>query len=89
VTSDSWIKALIANASQSVKERRETLGWTIYRAAAEAGLSWLAVKQVERGERRPSLETFCRLAAGLQMKPSELLAEIEKQSEHTQKIPKK
>lgn len=38
---------------------------------------------IERGERKPTLEAFGTAASALQGKPSELLAEIEKEIEKT------
>lgn len=43
-----------------------------------AGIGRTHLSAIERGERKPTLETFCRIADALQMRPSELLAEIEK-----------
>jgi len=36
---------------------------------------------IERGERKPTLETFCKIAYALNKKPSQLLEEIEKELE--------
>ena len=78
MASDEGIDNLIASASRVLRERRESLGWTLYKAAQESGVSWQMVKQVELGERRPSLEIFCKMALGLKMSPSKVLASAEK-----------
>ncbi|MGN0978471.1 MAG: helix-turn-helix domain-containing protein [Faecousia sp.] len=52
-------------------------------ASGLAGIGRTHLSAIERGERKPTLETFCRIAEALQMKPSELLGEIEKEIEKT------
>lgn len=46
-----------------------------------AGIGRTHLSAIERGERKPTLETFCKIAAALQEKPSDLLAEIEAEAE--------
>lgn len=43
-----------------------------------AAISRSALEQIERGTRRPTLETIFRLACALCISPSALVAEIEK-----------
>lgn len=52
-------------------------------ASGLAGIGRTHLSAIERGQRKPTLETFCRIAEAIQMKPSELLAEIEKETEKT------
>ena len=40
---------------------------------------------IERGERKPTLETFYRIGEALHMRPSAVLAEIEAELEKAQK----
>lgn len=42
-----------------------------------AGIGRTHLSAIERGERKPTLETFFRLALALNMKPSALMAAIE------------
>ncbi len=42
-----------------------------------AGIGRTHLSAIERGERRPTLETFFKIAEALDVKPSVLMAEIE------------
>lgn len=44
-----------------------------------AGIGRTHLSAIERGQRKPTLETFFRLAEAMGMKPSDLLARIEKE----------
>ena len=44
-----------------------------------AGIGRTHLSAIERGERRPTLETFWKISEALNMKPSALLARIEKE----------
>lgn len=46
-----------------------------------AGIGRTHLSAIERGQRKPTLETFCCIAEALAMRPSQLLAEIEKEME--------
>ncbi|HWB02947.1 MAG TPA: helix-turn-helix transcriptional regulator [Verrucomicrobiales bacterium] len=54
-------------------EARKSASLTLAEVAARSGLNRQAVAFIERGERRPSIETFSRLSAALGMRPSEAL----------------
>lgn len=62
---------------KAVKARREELGLTQEELASEAGLHQRWISNLERGWRNPSLRSLQRLARGLGIKPSELLARSE------------
>ena len=49
---------------------QEQLGWA-------SGLHQTAVTRIESGERKPTLETILKLAAGLEVPPAELFDGIE------------
>lgn len=50
-----------------------------------AGIGRTHLSAIERGERKPTLETFLKIAFALGVKPSEIMAIIEKEiSEHTE-----
>lgn len=44
-----------------------------------AGIGRTHLSAIERGERKPTLETFFKLAEALNIRPSVLLAEIEEE----------
>ena len=44
-----------------------------------AGIGRTHLSAIERGERKPTLETFFKLAKALNIRPSVLLAEIEEE----------
>lgn len=47
--------------------------------SALAGIGRTHLSAIERGVRRPTLETFFKIAEAMEMKPSQLLAEIERE----------
>jgi transcriptional regulator with XRE-family HTH domain len=57
-----------------IRERRgltqEQLGWA-------SGIHQTAVARIESGERKPTLETILKLAAGLEVPPADLFAGID------------
>ena len=44
-----------------------------------AGIGRTHLSAIERGERKPTLETFFKIAYALDVKPSEIMAAIEKE----------
>ena len=46
-----------------------------------AGIGRTHLSAIERGQRKPTLDTFCCIAEAMGLKPSQLLAEIEKEIE--------
>jgi transcriptional regulator with XRE-family HTH domain len=67
-------RAIFAANITRIRERRgltqEQLGW-------EAGLHQTAIARIESGERKPTLDTIFKLAAGLEVPPAELFAGID------------
>ena len=67
-------RAIFAANVAGIRERRgltqEQLGWA-------AGLHQTAVARIESGERKPTLDTIFKLAAGLEVPPAELFAGID------------
>ena len=49
--------------------------------SALAGIGRTHLSAIERGERKPTLETFYRIAQAMGMKPSRLLMAIENENE--------
>jgi transcriptional regulator with XRE-family HTH domain len=56
-----------------VRALRAEAGKTQERLAADAGIHWTYVGQVERGERNPSFKNLLKLARGLDQPLSEVL----------------
>ena len=46
-----------------------------------AGIGRTHLSAIERGQRKPTLETFWKISEALNMKPSVLLAKIEEETE--------
>ena len=46
-----------------------------------AGIGRTHLSAIERGQRRPTMETFFKIAEALNMRPSSLMAEIEEEME--------
>lgn len=61
----------------AVKARREELGRTQETVANDTGLHQRWISNVETGKRNPSYASLRRLAAGLELSASELLARAE------------
>ena len=63
----------------------KVVGSVLQRLREERGLSQEIVRThlsaIERGERKPTLETFYRIGEALHMRPSAVLAEIEAELE--------
>jgi len=59
---------------ETIRRRRETLGWTQTRLARELGTSQPYISKLERiGLRNPEIGTLDRLARVLGVRPTELL----------------
>jgi transcriptional regulator with XRE-family HTH domain len=58
---------------ERVRARRQQLGRSQEQFAADCGLHWTYVGQVERGRRNGSLHNILKLAAGLRLDPAELV----------------
>jgi len=57
---------MCARIIRLLREEREKQGLTKYVVAQRSGLSQQAVGHMERGEKRPSLETILRYAAAIE-----------------------
>ena len=62
-----------AEFGKRVRQRRNDLGLTQEDLAHRAGLHWTFVGQVERGRRNLTLHNILKLAAALELDPSELV----------------
>lgn len=61
-----------------LREQRKKLSITQDELAHRSNLDRTFVGLLERGQRKPSLDTIFALSRGLGMRPSELIAEVEK-----------
>jgi transcriptional regulator with XRE-family HTH domain len=59
---------------QRLRARRQSLGWSLDRLAAESGVSRAMISKVERGESSPTAAVLGKLSAALQLTMSELLS---------------
>ena len=76
---------------QALREIREEKGISQERLALDAGFDRTFVSLLERGLRSPTIRTVVKLAAILQVQPSEIVQRMEarltaKQRKHTQKV---
>jgi transcriptional regulator with XRE-family HTH domain len=71
------MSALIQKFPVVVRQLREEKGWSQEELAERADLNRSYVGEIERGMVTPSLLTVGKLALGLQIKPSSLLARCE------------
>lgn len=69
---------LVGRVIQTARERRD-LSQEVLSSFADIGRTHLSA--IERGARKPTLETFFRISAALEMKASDLMREIEKAEE--------
>ena len=60
-------QAICARIIRLLREERQNQGLTKYVVAQRSGLSQQAVGYMERGEKRPSLETILRYAAAIEV----------------------
>lgn len=69
---------VVGNVIQHIREEKHKSQEVV---SGLAGIGRTHLSAIERGERKPTLETFYRIAYALNMKPSHILAEIEKELE--------
>ena len=65
---------VVGSVIQQVREEQHKSQELI---SALAGIARTHLSAIERGQRRPTLETFWKISEALNMKPSVLLAKIE------------
>ncbi len=67
---------VVGKVIQQFREKRE-LSQEVVSGLADIGRTHLSA--IERGVRRPTLETFCKIAEAMRVKPSELLSAVEEE----------
>ncbi len=63
-----------------IQRFRESKGLSQEVLSGLAGIGRTHLSSIERGVRRPTLETFYKIAEAMQIKPSTLMAEIEERN---------
>lgn len=66
-----------------IQHFRESQGKSQELISGLAGIGRTHLSAIERGERKPTLDTFCKISYALGMKPSILLAAVEGESDLT------
>jgi len=61
---------------ERVRDRRHALGLSQEAMAAEIGIHWTFLGQVERGQRNLNLHNLLKLARGLGIDPAQLVQEL-------------
>lgn len=71
--------------SQTVRELRREKGLTQDVLSGLAGIARTHLTMIENGSKQPNFETLWRLALALEIRPSELVARIERKAEENAK----
>ena len=66
-----------------IQQEREEKGLSQEVVSGFAGIGRTHLSAIERGERRPTLDTFFKIAEALRIRPRELMARIEHEMEKT------
>lgn len=69
---------VVGNVIQRIREEKHKSQELI---SGLAGIGRTHLSAIERGERKPTLETFYKIAYALDRKPSKIMEEIEKELE--------
>lgn len=72
------MSTLILHFGQTIRQTRESLGWSQERLAEKADLNRSYLGEIERGNATPSLITVAKLAGALELSPSDLLVRCER-----------
>lgn len=73
--SDNQLNAVLVGRAISKARRSKGITQEVLSGLADIGRSHLSA--IERGERKPTLETLWRIAFALNMRPNELVRKIE------------
>lgn len=73
---------IVGNVIQHLREQRRLSQEVL---SSFAGIGRTHLSAIERGQRKPTLETFFRISEALGMKASDLMAEIEAEIESHEK----
>ena len=75
--SDSQLDPILVGKTIAYMRQKKGVTQEVLSGLSDIGRTHLSA--IERGERKPTLETLWRLASALDMRPSELVAKIEEQ----------
>ena len=75
--SDSQLDPILVGKTIAYMRQKKGITQEVLSGLSDIGRTHLSA--IERGERKPTLETLWRLASALDMRPSELVAKIEEQ----------
>jgi transcriptional regulator with XRE-family HTH domain len=78
VISQKVLETVCANTARILREERERQGASMTSVAEQAGLSQQMVSYVERGLRKPNLDTLLRIAWALKVDPADVLRKAQK-----------
>jgi transcriptional regulator with XRE-family HTH domain len=78
VISQKALDAVCANTARILREERERQGVSMTVVAEQAGLSQQMVSYVERGLRKPNIDTLLRIAWALKIDPADVLRRAQK-----------
>ena len=68
---------ITAELAQELRIRRESLGLSMNEVATRAGLAVSFIGYLETGQRKPGVETLCRIAVAFGCEASDLLKAAE------------
>ena len=75
--SQKSLDLVCANTARLLREERERQGASMTMIAERAGLSQQMVSYVERGMRKPNLDTLLRIAWALKIDPAEVIRQAQ------------
>lgn len=78
--SDNQLNAVLAGKAISKARQDKGITQEVLSGLADIGRTHLSA--IERGERKPTLETLWRIAFALDMRPSELVKKIELEADN-------
>ena len=76
---DNQLDAILVGQAMSKERQNKGITQEVLSGLANIGRTHLSA--IERGERKPTLETLWRIAAALDMRPSELVRRIEQMTD--------
>lgn len=69
---------MIAGISDAIQSQRLSKGYSVYELSQRSGVSQQAIAYYEKQVRRPNLDCLAKIARGLDLQLSELIAVAEK-----------
>ena len=63
---------------EAIRQAREAAGWTQVELAKRANIHRTYLNQLEHGRKSPSLDIFMQICEALKIRPSKIIAQIER-----------